>query len=240
MENLHETVAVNSWLYWIGWASSIFFIWFTVWLGGKLSIRGRKSFERGWAFVLILSFVAMTILSIIRGEFSWENSLPIHLCGFSRLLAIGYFFFKKRWMGELVTFTGISGGLQSILTPEFTHGIQGIYVVDYYVNHASIIAIGLYIIFVHLQPLQKRAWLRNFGRVQFLAAFALGFNLLVGANYMYLLEPPVANNPLVITSESFPSLHVVFFEVFAALNFYIIEVVLRRIRVRNSIGVRIV
>ena len=93
MENLHETVAVNSWLYWIGWASSIFLIWFTVWLGGKLSIRGRKSFERGWAFVLILSFVAMTTLSIIRGEFSWGNSLPIHLCGFSRLLAIGYFFF---------------------------------------------------------------------------------------------------------------------------------------------------
>jgi hypothetical protein len=33
---------------------------------------------------------------------------------------------------------------------------------------------------------------------------------------------------------------VVFFELFAALNFLLIEVVLRRIRVRNSIGVRVV
>ena len=58
-------------------------------------------------------------------------------------------------MGELVTFTGIAGGLQSLLTPEFTHGINAVYVFDYYMNHASIIAVGLYIIYVHQQPLQK-------------------------------------------------------------------------------------
>ncbi len=57
---------------------------------------------------------------------------------------------------------------------------------------------------------------------------------------MYLMEPPIVDNPLVIRSESFPYMHVVFFELFAALNFLLIEVVLRRIRVRNSIGVRVV
>lgn len=143
-------------------------------------------------------------------------------------------------MGELVTFTGIAGGLQSLLTPEFTHGINAIYVLDYYVNHASIIAIGFYIIYVNQEPLQKGAWLRNFGRVQLLAVVALVLNLITGGNYMYLMEPPIVDNPLVITSESFPYMHVVFFELFAALNFLLIEVVLRRIRVRNSIGVRVV
>ena len=107
-------------------------------------------------------------------------------------------------------------------------------------NHASIIAVGLYIIYVHQQPLQKGAWLRNFGRIQLMAVVALGVNLLTGGNYMYLMEPPIVDNPLVIRSESFPYMHVVFFELFAALNFLLIEVVLRRIRVRNSIGVRIV
>ena len=143
-------------------------------------------------------------------------------------------------MGELVTFTGIAGGLQSLLTPEFTHGINPMYAFDYYMNHASIIAVGLYIIYVHQQPLQSGAWLRNFGRVQLLAVFALVANLFTGGNYMYLMEPPIVDNPLVITSDSFPYLHVIFFELFAALNFLIIEVVLRRIRVRNSIGVRVV
>lgn len=73
-----------------------------------------------------------------------------------------------------------------------------------------------------------------------MAIIAVGVNLLTGGNYMYLMEPPIADNPLVITSETFPYMYVVFFELFAALNFLLIEVVLRRIRIRNSIGVRIV
>ena len=179
-------------------------------------------------------------MSVSRGEFTWGGSLPIHMCGFSRLLIIGYFLLGKKWMGELVTFTGIAGGLQSLLTPEFTHGINAVYVFDYYINHASIIAVGLYIIYVHQQPLQRGAWLRNFWRIQLMAVVAVGANLLTGGNYMYLMEPPIVDNPLVITSETFPYMYVVFFELFAALNFLLIEVVLRRIRIRNSIGVRVV
>jgi hypothetical integral membrane protein (TIGR02206 family) len=162
------------------------------------------------------------------------------MCGFSRLLLIGYFFTGKRWMGELVTFTGIAGGLQSLLTPEFTHGINVVYAFDYYVNHASIIAVGFYIIVVQHNRLKKWAWLRSFGRIQLMALIALGVNLLTGGNYMYLMEPPIADNPLIITSESFAYLHVVFFEVFAALNFWLIQLFLRRIHVKNSLGYRAV
>ena len=237
---LHVALTPDSLLYWFGWALSLFIIVSPIWLGRNLSIQGRRAFERAWAILLMISLVIMTYMSVNRGEFTWGGSLPIHMCGISRLLIIGYFLLGKKWMGELVTFTGIAGGLQSLLTPEFTHGINPVYVFDYYMNHASIIAVGLYIIYVHQQPLQKWAWLRNFGRIQLMAVFAVAVNLLTGGNYMYLMEPPIVDNPLVITSDSFPHLHVVFFELFAALNFLLIEVVLRRIRVRNSIGVRIV
>lgn len=237
---LHVALTPDSLLYWFGWVLSLLIIVLPIWLGRNLSIRGRHTFERAWAILLIISLVIMTGMSVSRGEFTWGGSLPIHMCGFSRLLIIGYFLIGKKWMGELVTFTGIAGGLQSLLTPEFTHGINAVYVFDYYMNHASIIAVGLYIIYVHQQPLQKGAWLRNFGRIQLMAIIAVGVNLLTGGNYMYLMEPPIADNPLVITSETFPYMYVVFFELFAALNFLLIEVVLRRIRIRNSIGVRIV
>lgn len=237
---LHVALTPDSLLYWFGWALSLFIIVSPIWLGRNLSIKGRRAFERAWAILLMISLVIMTYMSVNRGEFTWGGSLPIHMCGISRLLIIGYFLLGKKWMGELVTFTGIAGGLQSLLTPEFTHGINPVYVFDYYMNHASIIAVGLYIIYVHQQPLQKGAWLRNFGRIQLMAVFAVAVNLLTGGNYMYLMEPPIVDNPLVIRSESFPYMHVVFFELFAALNFLLIEVVLRRIRVRNSIGVRVV
>src|SRR6056300_1325386 len=238
--DLHVALSPGDVLYWFGWAAALFVILFPLWLGGQLGAVARRKFERGWALVLVAAYLAMTGLSISRGEFSWGSSLLFHMCGFSRLLVIGYFFTGKKWMGELVTFTGIAGGLQSLLTPEFTHGINPIYVFDYYVNHASIIAVGFYIIYVHQQPLKPLAWLRSFGRIQVMALIALAINLLTGGNYMYLMEPPIADNPLIITSESFPYLHVVFFEVFAALNFLLIQLLLKRIRVRNSVGIRVV
>ena len=238
--DLHVALSPGDILYWFGWAAALFVILFTLWLGGQLGAVARRKFERGWALVLVAAYLAMTGLSISRGEFSWGSSLLFHMCGFSRLLLIGYFFTGKRWMGELVTFTGIAGGLQSLLTPEFTHGINVVYAFDYYVNHASIIAVGFYIIVVQHKRLKKRAWLRSFGRIQLMALIALGVNLLTGGNSMYLMEPPIADNPLIITSESFAYLHVVFFEVFAALNFWLIQIFLRRIHVKNSLGYRAV
>lgn len=238
--DLHVALSPGDLLYWLGWAAALFVLLFPLWIGSKLGLVARKNFERGWALVLVASYLAMTGLTIARGEFSWGSSLLFHMCGFSRLLLIGYFFTGKRWMGELVTFTGIAGGLQSLLTPEFTHGINMVYAFDYYVNHASIIAVGFYIIVVQHRPLKKWAWLRNFGRIQLMALIALGVNLLTGGNYMYLMEPPIADNPLIITSDRFTYLHVVFFEVFAALNFLLIQLLLRRIHVKNSLGYRAV
>ena len=238
--DLHVALSPGDVLYWFGWAVALFVILFPLWLGGQLGVLARRKFERGWALVLVGAYLAMTGLSISRGEFSWGSSLLFHMCGFSRLLLIGYFFTGKRWMGELVTFTGIAGGLQSLLTPEFTHGINVVYAFDYYVNHASIIAVGFYIIVVQHNRLKKWAWLRSFGRIQLMALIALGINLLTGGNYMYLMEPPIADNPLIITSENFAYLHVLFFEVFAAINFWLIELLLRRIHVKNSLGYRAV
>ena len=238
--DLHVALSPGDLLYWLGCASALFVILFPLWLGGQLGAVARRKFERSWALVLVVAYVAMTGLSISRGEFSWGGSLLFHMCGFSRLLLIGYFFTGKRWMGELVTFTGIAGGLQSLLTPEFTHGINFVYAFDYYVNHASIIGVGFYIIIVQHQGLKKGAWLRSFGRIQIMALIALGVNLLTGGNYMYLMEAPIADNPLIITSDGFAYLHVVFFEVFAALNFLLIQVLLRRIHVKNSLGYRAV
>lgn len=152
-------------------------------------------------------------------------------------------------MGELVTFTGFAGGLQSVLTPEFTNGSQAFYIFDFYVTHASIMTIAMYIILVHGQQLKKGAAWRSFNRIQFLALAAFLANLATGGNYMYLMEPPIADNPLIITQARYPGLfeslpflykiegvlHVLFFEVFALLNFLLLEVLFRRVRAKRLV-----
>ena len=128
---------------------------------------------------------------------------------------------------------GIAGGLQSFITPEFTHGRHPVYVFDYYFNHASIISIGFYIIFVHQEQLRKKAWLRTFGRIQLFALLALVINLITGGNYMYLMQPPIVDNPLIVQSDIFPYMHVLFFQVFAVLHFFLLQIVLSSIKVKN-------
>ena len=234
--DLHVAITSDHPLYYIGWGVVLFMIFFPIFIGNNASIRVRSNFEKGWAYLLLASYFAMTGVSMVRGEASWATSLLFHMCGFSRFLAIGYLLSGKRWMGEMVTFMGIAGGLQSFITPEFTHGLHPVYVFDYYFNHASIIAIGFYIIFAHKQPLQKGAWLRTFGRIQLLALLALVVNLITGGNYMYLMEPPIVDNPLIIQSESFPYMHVVFFQVFAAVHFFLLQVVLSRLKVKRTLS----
>ena len=237
--DLHVALSSSDSLYWLGWTFALLVILFPLWLGRNSSTELRKTFEKSWAALLLLSYIAMTSVSMFRGEASWATSLLAHMCGFSRILAIAYLLKPSRWIGVLVTFTGIAGGMQSLLTPEFTHGLHPVYVFDYYFNHASIIGIGIYIIMVHKRKLEKFSWLKAFGQTQVLALIAVSINLLTGGNYMYLMEPPIADNPLIITSESFPYLHVVFFEVFAALNFLIIQLVLSRIKVGKTADVTV-
>lgn len=230
---LHVAITPDNPLYFIGWGVVLLMIFVPIFLGNKISARFRVNFERGWAVMLLASYLVMTTLSIFRGEASWATSLLCHMCGFSRILAIGYLFLRKRWMGEMVTFMGIAGGLQSFITPEFTHGLHPVYVFDYYFNHASIISIGFYIIFVHQEQLRKKAWLRTFGRIQLFALFALVINLITGGNYMYLMQPPIVDNPLIVQSDIFPYMHVLFFQVFAVLHFFLLQIVLSSIKVKN-------
>ncbi|HCP41487.1 MAG TPA: TIGR02206 family membrane protein [Cryomorphaceae bacterium] len=234
--DLHVAITSDHPLYFIGWGVVLFMIFFPIFVANNASIRIRKNFEIGWAILLVASYFAMTGVSMFRGEASWSTSLLCHMCGFSRMLAIGYLLTRKKWMGEMVTFMGIVGGLQSFITPEFTHGLHPVYIFDYHFNHASIVAIGFYIIFGHKQALRKGAWLRTFGRIQLLALLALVVNFITGGNYMYLMEPPIVDNPLIVQSESFPHMYVIFFQIFAAALFFLLQVVLSRLKIKPTLS----
>ena len=130
----------------------------------------------------------------------------------------------------MVTFMGIAGGLQSLLTPEFTHGLHPVYVFDYFFNHASIVAVGFYIIFG-----QRNASSAALGCAPW-AHTAARPSCPSGQpdhrRKLYVPDgAPYCGQPLIIQSDSFPYMHVVFFQVFAALHFLLLQVILARFKV---------
>ena len=110
---------------------------------------------------------------------------------------------------------GLAGALQSLITPELTHGYSDYFFLDYYFSHSAIIFVPLYAIIVLNMKPRDRSWLRVFcfGNLVLIAVYCL--NLLFNSNYIYLMEAPKANNPLIL--HPYP-MHLIGFEVFGFLH----------------------
>ena len=63
--------------------------------------------------------------------------------------------------------------------------------------------------------------------LQIVEVIVMQINTIIGngANYMYLAKAPIANNPLVLQDPY----HIVGFEIFAIIHFYLLDVIARRI-----------
>jgi len=194
----HTTIEVfgNDW--WMGNLSTIFVIIAIIFLGKKsnnvikeriLKIIGGISLFR-WVFI---QYYAYDI-----GIWSVQSSLPLQMCSFSSLFCGIVVFYRKQYLYEFVYYMGISSAIHSLLTPEFTMGNEGYLFFEYYLNHGLIALIPLYFTLVLNYKPKKYSWLTTILYAQILIMIAGTANWLFGANYMYLAEKPIVNNPFVI------------------------------------------
>ena len=124
-----------------------------------------------------------------------------------------------------------------ILTPQMSDYDGSFYVYFvFYMRHILIFTMPIYMLRNLGLSLTKKSMVRTFIILNILLAFIMPFNFIIGGNYMYLMEPPIVDNPLIIQSESFPYMHVVFFQVFAAVHFFLLQVVLSRLKVKRTLS----
>lgn len=99
---------------------------------------------------------------------------------------------------EFLFYWGIPGALHSLLTPEFTGGRDGLLHYEYFFSHGGILASALFLTLIYGMKPRQGSWWRIALLTQPLLLI-IGFaNWLLDANYMYLCQPPIANNPFVI------------------------------------------
>lgn len=153
------------------------------------------------------------------GRWYVQDSLPLHICGLSSIMAGIIMFYRKQWMYELLYFWGIPGAFHSILTPEFTQGMDGWLFYDYYLAHGGIIFSALFCtFFLGFRP-RRGSWWRIFLYSQLLFPVLGMINWLLDANYMYLCKPPIVENPFVIGEFPF---HLIGLEVAGLIHFFIV------------------
>lgn len=153
------------------------------------------------------------------GTWSVKDNLPLHLCGISGLIAIISLFKYNVTLANLLFYWGITGGIHSLLTPEFDLGRDGYFFYGYFISHGGLLLASIFLIKQRDFKPEKGSWLKAFLFIQIAVLLIGSFNWATGSNYMYLLAPPLVNNPLIIGKWPW---YIVVFEGLALLHFIIL------------------
>ena len=169
----------------------------------------------------MFSSIYSPLRTYLSGNWNIATDLPLHLCGISALICSVYPFLKnKQALFDFVFYTGIIGGIMSMLTPQMNSydGSQFAYL-EYYVRHIHDFGYAyLFASAIMVWSLSKKSMIRTFVILNILlASLSCLLIFMWEGNYMYLAEPPQVNNPLVIGEWPY---YVLWFEVFVIGSYW--------------------
>lgn len=178
----------------------------------------HKNYSKILAGILLTNLVAENIYAYLTNNWSIQYNLPLHMCGMSGIMSIIILFNYNVRLAHLVYYWGLTGGIYSLLTPEFDQGDQGLFFYSYFIGHGGLILTCLYLIFHYKFKPASSSWFQIFLITQ-IAVLVVGiFNWATGANYMYLISPPTVDNPLIMGVWPW---YILVFEALAIIHFYL-------------------
>ena len=193
---------------------------FILGLGRFLSSQNNIRVTYLMGVILFFTSVVTPLRTAINGHWNVVTDLPFHLCGISGLICSFLPFLKrKQALYDFVFYTGVIGGIMSVLTPQM-NGYDGsdFAYLEYYIRHVLIFLLPLYMLQnLNIRP-SKYSVLTSFIIINVLLVFIMSLNFYLGSNYMYLAEPPQANNPLIIGVWPY---YLLWFEVFIVVLMFI-------------------
>ena len=158
----------------------------------------HKRFAQIIGVLLLLNIIIENVYSWYLGTWTLDNNLPLQLCSISGILSgLMLLNYQYKW-AELLYYWGLTGGIHSLLTPEFTHGMEGYFFYGYFIGHGGLLLAIFYMIFHFKFRPTPGSWWRAFLFTQMLALGIGCINFVFNSNYMYLCQPPIAENPLIM------------------------------------------
>jgi len=216
---IHEPIEPFTFLWWKGLLScliliSLIFIFFT-----KKKIKSKEKYTQLFAYLAILVYVITICSAILTDEWNIKNFLPLHLCNFSYFICIILLLSKKQWMFEWSLLIAVPSAFHALLTPELYMGMNNWYLFEYYFMHGSLILVPLYLMFVMNYKLRILSWWKTLLRAQFTMILVYLLNLTLKTNYMFLIDPPLVENLLLIGEWPY---YILYAELFAIMHVAVI------------------
>jgi hypothetical integral membrane protein (TIGR02206 family) len=123
-----------------------------------------------------------------------EQGLPLHVCA-AGLYLTAWVLIRPSQIGyETAYYWGLGGTLQAIITPNLMYAFPHIRFFQFFLTHGGIVAGVLVATFVMKMRPGRGSILRTFILTHVLMLVAGAANWGLGANYMFLREPPVGES----------------------------------------------
>jgi hypothetical integral membrane protein (TIGR02206 family) len=146
--------------------------------------------SRVFALLILAAYLAEQGASVLRGTWTVERNLPLHLTDAVTLVAVAALWSWGPLLVELTYFWGLSASLQAVLTPDLDQAFPSIFYFTYFTTHSGAVVAAILLVFGLGMAPRRGAVGRVYLATAAFAALAGAGDLLTGGNYMFLREKP--------------------------------------------------
>lgn len=170
---------------------SILLIFFMTLFSSRHFLRPyRKVIYLVTGSLLLLSRLSLDAWYVATSNWSVQTSLPFELCSVASLLCALMLFTRNTFLFEVLFFIAISGSLQALLTPELAYSFPHFRYVQFFFDHFLLFTAPFLLIWFEGYSIRFHSLIKAFLFLNGLALIAFIINILIGANYMFLMDKP--------------------------------------------------
>ncbi|WP_078596772.1 TIGR02206 family membrane protein [Evansella clarkii] len=170
----------------------VLIIFFSAVISLYLNRNNQYIYSVRWILLLIIiiSEISLQIWSMITGQWSIQNYLPLHLSNLSLYLC-AYMLWKNSFkVFEVLYFFGIGGVMQALLTPDLFYTFPHYRFFHFFLAHMAVVLGILYMVWVKKYTVTIKSAIKSYAVINVIAFFVFWINQLIGSNYMFLSEKP--------------------------------------------------
>jgi hypothetical integral membrane protein (TIGR02206 family) len=159
-----------------------------------LNRRQQIWVSRGMSLTFSVWVILYIVIRIGLGDFDRTIDVPLDICNLVALFLPFLMWNPSQKVHEVLYFWILAGTFQAVLTPYLFNGFPNFTFIKYWIVHGGLIVYGVYVtVVLGLRPRAKGIW-KAFLYFQVYVLAVLGLNLLLGSNYVYVLDkPPTAS-----------------------------------------------
>jgi len=147
------------------------------------------------AFSISTTVIFGTFLKIYKGDFNYQEDLPLHLCSFLALIIPILSTTRKFLYYEIFYFLILGGTLQSLITPD-EYNYLNFPFFRYWFVHGGLVFFMMYATFIYNMRPRLKSVGKSFIGMQIYMLLMFILNYFLGSNYFYTNKKPNAETLL--------------------------------------------